>query len=163
MAGYIANTDGAAFEYIRERQIWNPVFWFKRDRNPSSTFIVKGNYVFLRITRTKPPVISAFGKIAQTAAMSVQEAFDTYGRRLFFESINDMIEHSATWTSSVDLSPATRIFCIGIDDLKLIRDIRVDRDLEPLGILFDYQHIVTGKGIDAEQTSALLRHVEGVS
>jgi len=86
-----------------------------------------------------------------------------HGRRMGYESISSMIRHSATWTSSVDLSPTSRIFCVGIADLKLIRDIRVDRDLKPLGILFDYRHIVTGKGLSTQQTSALLRRVEVVS
>ena len=62
--------------------------------------------------------------------MSVQEAFDRYGHRLGYELINSMIEHSAAWTSNVDLSPASRIFCVEIADLKLTRDVRVDRDLE---------------------------------
>jgi len=105
MAGYIANTDSAWFKFLKEHRIRNPVFWFKRDTNPNSTAIVVGNHFFLRITGANPPVINALGKIAGTAAMSVQEALDKYGHRPGYESINSMIEHSAAWTSSADLSP----------------------------------------------------------
>jgi hypothetical protein len=68
-----------------------------------------------------------------------------------------MVKYSSEWTSSVSLTPDTKIFCVEIKNMKLIKDIRVESELEPLGIVLDFQHIVTGKGLNPEQTSALLQ------
>lgn len=70
--------------------------------------------------------------------------------------MNDMIAASSLWTSSVALSPHTEIYTVEVRDFATIQDIRVDTDLESLGIVFDYQHVVTGKGLTDEQASALL-------
>lgn len=109
-----------------------------------------------------PPAIKAFGTIANAAPLTLRKAFDKYGARLGYESVEKMIEYSAAWTSSVALSSNSSIFCVEINDLKHTRDIRVDKELEPIGILFDYQHIVTGKGLNGEQTSALLQLVNTI-
>lgn len=163
MLGYIANTDPNWFNFLKQNNITNPVFWFKRDNNPNSKCLVEDNYMFLRITNTNPPVMKAFGKIKNTKTLNVKSAFDLYGDRLGYSTVEKMIDVSSSWTSSVSLSPSTSIFCVELINLKTIREIRVDKDLEPLGILFDYQHIVTGKGLNDEQTSALLQITETIS
>lgn len=159
MQGYIVNTDKEWFEFLLEHKIDSPMFWFKRESNPNKKTLIKGNYVFFRITGVTPPVIKAYGVISKTKSLTLQEAFKKYGDRLGYSSINEMVKHSSKWTSSVKLTPNTKIFCMGIIDFKLTKDIRIDKELEPIGILFDYRHIVTGKGLSSEQTSALLQLV----
>lgn len=156
-SGYIVNTDPEWFAFLNKNEITNPVFWFKRESNPNSKSIIQENYIFLRITGTRPPVIKAFGRIGGITVCTVQQALKKYKNRLGYDSLNSMIEHSAAWTSKVKLTPNTKIFCVEIYNFKLINDIRVDQDLESLGILFDYHHIVTGKGLSNEQASALLQ------
>jgi hypothetical protein len=67
-----------------------------------------------------------------------------------------MIGASNRWTSSVALAPTTEIYIVELRDFAVVQDIRVDTDLDSLGIVFDYQHVVTGKGLSDEQASALL-------
>jgi len=160
MSGYIVNTAPAWYRFIRNDRISNPVFWFKRENNPNSKSIIRGNYIFLRITGTSPPVIKSYGKIVNFRIFTVEKAFEIYGNRLGYDSIGKMIEFSSGWTSTVKLDSETNIFCVEINQLQYIQDIRVDKDLEPIGILFDYQHIVTGKGLNEEQTSALLQIID---
>jgi len=143
MEGYIVNTDKAWFEFLLRHKIDSPVFWFKRESNPSSRALVKDNYFFFRITGINPPSIMAYGIIFNLETLSLQKAFDKYGNRLGYDTTDEMIEHSSRWTSTVALKPDTRIFCVEVKNFRTTELIRVDTDLQSIGIVFDYQHVVT--------------------
>lgn len=68
MRAYIVNADKQWFEFLLAHRIAEPVFWFKRDRNPSPRDLAEGNPVFLRVTETGPPLSSvALGVSARQA------------------------------------------------------------------------------------------------
>lgn len=67
-----------------------------------------------------------------------------------------MIETSSAWTSGIELETDTEIFGIEIANFQVIQDIRTDTELRDLGIDFDHRHLVTGKGLDDNQTERLL-------
>jgi len=67
-----------------------------------------------------------------------------------------MINTSEDWTSGVSLDSATNILCIEIEQFKVTQDIRTDTELSAIGIQFDHQHVVTGKGLNDTQTESLL-------
>lgn len=153
MAGYIVNTDPRWMWSVLSNHIENPVFWFRRENNPNRRAVRPGNHLFFRITGK--PEIHAHGLITGITAVTVQEAFDQYGSRLGHDSVERMLEVSAEWTSSRSLGLHDRIFCIEASGIRVGQSLAMDR-LWSLGISFDYQHIVTGKGIDDRQCDALL-------
>lgn len=157
MIGYIVNTDPAWFDFHIANNTKNPVFWFKRGSNPSSAAVVKDSLLFLRITGTQPPVIRAYASVTSFSSLPLHQAWKTYGIRLGYDSEQAMVDKSGQWTSSVELKPDSPVFCVELAGLRRVPDIRVDTDLDTVGIVFDYQHIVTGKAISEDQVSALLQ------
>ena len=156
MISYIINTDPNWISYLLDNGIKNPVFWLKRNNSPHRAALVEGHPIFFRITGTNPPVIKGFGYVKHTLPIRLQQAFLTYGDRLGYSTIGNMVETSSAWTSGVELETGTEVFCIEVVKFQVIQDIRTDTELRELGIDFDHRHVVTGKGLDDSQTERLL-------
>lgn len=160
LSSYIINTDPHWFSFVFSRGLKNPVFWRKRPSSPNRAAVVPGNPIFFRVTHSNPPVISAHGVLAGVHVSTLTEAFRLYDHRLGYPTMEEMINSSATWTSGVRLQPGTRIYCMEISNFQVVKDIRTDTELEGLGIDFDHRHVVTGKELDAVQTTALLNYAQ---
>ena len=159
--GYIVNTHPKWFEnfVLTKKTKDGFVFWGKRDDLPT-TKIGVGTTLFFRIVETDPPVIRGFAQIVQTDVLPLNEAWSRYGALLGYESIDSIIETSNTFTSEKKLTPDNPIFCIVLETLRETTPINTVTDLPPLGLSFDYKHIVTGKVINDNQTDKLLKFIK---
>ena len=160
MTSYIINTDPAWLSFLVDNGIKNPVFWLKRGNSPNKKILTTGNPIFFRITKSNPPVIKGMGIIGRAYTTTLENAFLSYGNRLGYKNIAEMIDTSSNWTSGVELRTSTIFFCIEIEKFQIIGDIRTDIDLPRFGIDFDYRHVVTGKGLDDTQTLKLLEEAK---
>ena len=155
MAGYILNTDPIWFKNIKDNGITNPVFWFRREKNPSSIYLKTNSEIFIRPTKQVVPSITAHGVFDESKVLTVNDAFIKYNQRLGFISPEEMISSSDKWTGNNQLSLSSKIFCFSISYLNIIEPISLSV-LKENNIEYDHKHIVTGKGLDKAQTNLIL-------
>jgi len=155
--GYIINTHPIWFKSIVEDKDLHDdfVFWGKSSRLPTKS-IRQGTHMFFRLTRTEPPIIGGYGVVTDTKIMKLGTAWNKFGKKLGYPSVEAIIKSSSKFTGQIQLSKENDIYCILLKALKQIKPVNVEKEVLSLGIVFDSKHIVTGKKLSKDETKKLL-------
>jgi len=151
--GYLLHADPAWLENVLQLE-QAPVYWGKTPE-PSSLAIREGTTLFFRKSREMPPVVKGYAKISSiTKAVPLEEAWGRYGRRLGYNSIQNMIGVSSEFEGETQLTPESRIYCAELEKF-IPCNLSVDKDLAGIGVSFPMA-ATKGKKLSTEETEAIL-------